>query len=87
MTRHTHARVARRSDRLLFAICLFLAAEVSAEAYIDPGTGSLIFAVGLAPILAFFGLLGRRIVRIFMRSNPEEEGEADNDEGTDDSED
>lgn len=68
-------------DRLLVVLGLFFAVTACAHAYIDPGSASVIYTVGLAPILAFLGWMGRKVVRALRRSEPEEspEGEEGND--------
>jgi len=59
-------------DRLLLVSGLLLAISNCAHAYIDPGSASVIYTVGLAPILAFLGWMGRRVVRMLRRSDGEE---------------
>lgn len=62
-------------DRLVLVACLILAAGTHADAYIDPGTASVIYTVGLAPILAFLAWLGRRVIRLFLRGKGKETAE------------
>ena len=63
-------------DRLIAVGGLLLAVSARAEAYIDPGSASVIYTVGLAPVLAFLAWLGRRVVRALARRGKEktEEG-------------
>ena len=68
----------RNFDRLLLLFGLLLALNSCAYAYIDPGSASVIYTVALAPILAFLGWMGRRVVRMIRRS--------DGDEGVEDEE-
>ncbi len=69
--------------RLFLAMGLLVTMAVPAHAYLDPGTGSVIFTIGLAPVLIFLAWLGRRIIRVFIRSKKEQSAE---DEGKQDAE-
>ncbi len=64
--------------KLAAVIGLLFAVIVPAWAYIDPGTASVIYTVGLGPVLVFLAWLGRRMIRIFIQSkkkaSSEEEG-------------
>jgi hypothetical protein len=69
-----------RWHRIALAVSLCCALTPAAHAYIDPGTGSIVYTLALAPILAGLAWLGRRIVRLFTGRK---EHEAQSDEGTD----
>ncbi len=67
-------------DKVVLMASLCFASAQAAEAYIDPGTGSVIYAVGLAPVVALLAWLGRRIVGMFIRSREKEAPEAEQEE-------
>ena len=67
-------------DRLMAVVGLLFVASARADAYIDPGTASVIYTVGLAPVLAFLAWIGRRVIRLFLSSKNKQSPEAESDE-------
>lgn len=67
----------RRADtttRVIMVAIVLCSLAAPAWAYIDPGTASVVWAVGLAPLFGFLAWLGRRFIRLFVRHRPDEEG-------------
>ena len=63
-------------DKMLLFIGFLLAVNTRADAYIDPGTGSVAIAAACAPLLALLAWFGRRVVRLVTRSKSEPADEA-----------
>jgi len=65
--------------RLIIMAGLFFSITAPAHAYIDPGTASVIYTVGLAPVLVFLAWLGRRIIRLIIHSKDKQTAEEETD--------
>jgi len=65
-----------RWHRIALAVSLCCALMPAAHAYIDPGTGSIVYTLALAPVLAGLAWLGRRIVRL-LTGRKEQEAQSD----------
>ena len=73
----------RTTTLLILAVALLLGVTTCAYAYIDPGTASTIWVAGIAPIIAFLGYIGQKIVRLFVRRKPDQTDSSADDAPTD----